>query len=232
MKGRDLVDRLPAKQRRWVSPVLFGLHHHVEFAIRNHARGRLLDVGCGAMPFREVASSYVSCYDGLDIEDRTGDLSFVGDAQDMSGIAPASYETVLFSEVIEHLPEPTKALNEIERVLTQRGVLILTAPHLSRLHEIPNDYSRWTSWGLVHLLQSTGFEVISVRPTGNIWTFLFHQIAMGWLGSVGRFPRLFAMTWWVPAAFLVFPARALDLIPFMGRFPVGHVVVGRKRSID
>ena len=212
-----------------MSPVLFGLHRHVESAIRSHARGRLLDVGCGAMPFRSVVDPYVSTYDGLDVVDRTGDLSFIGDAQDMSAIAQDSYDAVLISEVLEHLPEPSKALEEIRRVLRDHGVVILTAPHLSRLHEIPFDYTRWTSWGLEHLLQSNGFEVISVRSTGNIWSFLFHQIAMGWFESVGRFPRLFALTWWVPAALIVLPARALDRLPLMDRFPVGHVAIGRKR---
>src|SRR5674476_1266665 len=40
----------------------------------------------------------------------------------------ASFDAILCSEVLEHVPEPTHALDEFTRLLKPGGVLILTAP--------------------------------------------------------------------------------------------------------
>lgn len=110
--------------------------------------------------------------------------------------APASFDVVLFCEVIEHLQsDPVKVLREIKRVLKPRGHLILTTPNVSRLENVArmlagaNIYDPYSGYGpygrhnreynrheLTRLLQYCGFEVeifFSADVHDNITADLF-----------------------------------------------------------
>ena len=67
-----------------------------------------------------------------------------------------SFETVFSSQVLEHVPEPWRMVEDMARVLKPGGHLILTAPHIWGLHEVPHDYFRFTSYGLQHLARRAG----------------------------------------------------------------------------
>ena len=49
----------------------------------------------------------------------------------------ASFDAILCSEVLEHIPEPTHALDEFMRLLRPGGTLILSAPFASLVHFAP-----------------------------------------------------------------------------------------------
>jgi hypothetical protein len=59
--------------------------------------------------------------------------------------------------------------------------VILSAPHFSALHEIPNDYWRFTRFGLEHLLRAAGFDIVSVEAAGGLLAFLGHLCSIGWM---------------------------------------------------
>ena len=71
-------------------------------------------------------------------------VQIIGDAQAL-GIADASFEMVLCTEVLEHLPEPQRAIDEMFRVLVPGGQLLLTTRFLFPIHDAPHDYFRFTS---------------------------------------------------------------------------------------
>ena len=72
---------------------------------------------------------------------------------------------MLFSEVVEHVPDAPKALAEIARVLRPGGALLITWPFVYMMHEVPNDYARYTEFGMARLLASNGlkFEALARR---------------------------------------------------------------------
>jgi hypothetical protein len=47
------------------------------------------------------------------------------------------------------------------------GRLYLVAPQSWRLHQAPQDFLRFTRYGLDHLLEAAGFAVTEVRPLGG-----------------------------------------------------------------
>jgi SAM-dependent methyltransferase len=125
-------------------------------------RGQTLDVGCGEKPFAAFASRAVTSWVGFDVpESASADVH--GYAEGLP-FPDASFETVLCTEVLEHVEKPQQVLHEIARVLRSGGHLILTTPFYWPLHEEPYDFFRYTTHGLRHLLEDVGLEVVELRP--------------------------------------------------------------------
>ena len=143
-RTRINADLKTAKARSCFSPVLLGLYQSIKPAIERYAGGKLLDIGCGDMPYHDLIVKKTAQYDTLDVKARIEGVKYIGSVDKMDMIAAKSYDTVVCFEVLEHVPNPFQALEEIRRILKIGGILILTVPHLSRLHEIPNDYYRYT----------------------------------------------------------------------------------------
>jgi SAM-dependent methyltransferase len=105
------------------------------------AHGRLLDVGCGNMPYRHVFLPHVLEYVGIEYSrtfERTdaSNRSYVPDLYDDGVRLPfddASFNSILNVDVLEHTPEPARLVKEMGRVLKDGGTLILTAPFSFRL---------------------------------------------------------------------------------------------------
>ena len=64
------------------------------------------------------------------------------------------FNAVLCVSVLEHLEEPRRAVQEMRRVLTVRGKIIVSVPFLFPIHNSPNDYWRFTNHGLRNLFSS------------------------------------------------------------------------------
>lgn len=198
---------------------------------KTYLQGRLLDVGCGDMPFRDDLIGQLSAYDGLDFFPRSAAVRYTADAQDMHMIADASYDSVLCLEVLEHVPDPFKAMAEIGRVLTPGGTLVLSVPHLSRLHDLPHDFYRYTRHGVEQLLKAGGLEPIEWRVRGGLLSFIGHQLSTIVLGLVWGVPVVRDLVWHLNRFLIVYPAPWLDArLDRQGLFALGYTVAARKRS--
>jgi len=145
---------------------------HIEFLKRAAAElgagATVLDVGSGEAPYRELFAS--QNYLTLDWA-QTGyepavPVDFVAPA-DAIPLAAASLDGMLCTQVLEHLPEPKQVLDEFARVLKPNGTLWLTVPLTWYMHEIPNDFYRYTPWGLRYVLERSGFVDVEVRPMND-----------------------------------------------------------------
>ncbi len=120
-------------------------------------RGRLLDVGCGSMPYKRLFSSATS-YTGMEIEgsSKRVDVYYGGAGFPFED---ASFDSVVATQVLEHSFSPELFVGECARVLKDGGVLLLTVPFIWGEHEIPYDFGRYSSFGLKALLERNGFEI-------------------------------------------------------------------------
>lgn len=137
--------------------------------IRDHARGRVLDIGC-ADRWIEVHLPEGCDYVGLDYLGTGGLLygarpDIFADASRLP-LADASIDTVLLLEVLEHLRYPAQALAEITRVLRPGGRLLLTVPFLYPVHDAPHDYQRYTCHGLLREMKTAG--LVADEPAVNL----------------------------------------------------------------
>jgi SAM-dependent methyltransferase len=200
-----------------------------EALIAAHARGRVLDVGCGHMPFRESVLRHADSYEGLDIEPRVEGVTYISDAVAMTGVPRAAFDTVLCLEVLEHVPDPRGVLDSIAQVLRPGGVLILTAPHLSRLHEEPHDYYRYTGYGLRALSAAVGLEVVAISQHAGVLSFLSHQLSTVVVGLTWGLPGVRQLAYVLNRLLIVRPSLWLDRVLGLGRFfPLGYSLVARK----
>jgi SAM-dependent methyltransferase len=86
-----------------------------------------------------------------------------------------SFDIVILNEVLEHLKNPTKTLNEVKRILKNRGTLVITTPNcgflVRNLH--PTHISEMTYKDLEKLIRPLGFEVINHEVRGfGLYDFL------------------------------------------------------------
>ena len=148
---------------------------------------KILDVGCGSMPYRKLFNSY-SVYHGLEFAKESSDLKTKATHFYDGTFFPykdETYNVVLCSQVLEHSFSPKILLTEIFRVLEVKGTLCLTIPFLWPEHEQPYDSQRFTSFGLINILKGVGFNVVSVKKTNPGLTALI-QLTIEWLESLGR----------------------------------------------
>jgi SAM-dependent methyltransferase len=142
--------------------------------------GSLLDVGCGAQVYRGLLPRQVT-YRGIDTSDakaRFGysmpDTHYFGG--DDWGVEEHTFDTVLCTEVLEHIPDPAAFLARAGRCLRPGGRLVLTVPFAARWHFIPYDYWRFTPSGLRQLLTDAGFGEVRVQARGNPLTVACYKV--------------------------------------------------------
>lgn len=147
---------------------------------------RMLDVGCGSMPYRHLIAtqSSVTEYVGLDIytaRDYAGrrQPDCLWDGVTMP-FGENDFDSAMATEVLEHCPEPDRTLREINRVLKPNGLFFFTVPFLWNLHEVPNDEFRYTPFALRRLLSSAGFHEIQIQATGG-WHASMAQMLGLWV---------------------------------------------------
>lgn len=147
-------------------------------------KGRLLDAGCGKMPYREyiLKKGAVREYIGLDIEtaliyDENIKPDYTWDGKVMP-FEDDSFDSCIAIEVLEHCPEPEVFLKEVNRVLKPGGIFFFTVPFLWNLHEVPHDEYRYTPFALERHLKSSGFKEIEIKAAGGWHAALAQMLGM------------------------------------------------------
>jgi SAM-dependent methyltransferase len=150
---------------------------------------RILDAGAGERQFRHFCShlNYVS-QDFARYEPSTSQGGLhpeSWDPQDLDIISDivsipepdASFEAILCTEVLEHLPYPHRAIDEFARLLTSGGFLILTAPFCSLTHFAPYHFcTGFNRFFYERVLDEAGFDVIELTSNGNYFEYLAQEV--------------------------------------------------------
>ncbi len=124
----------------------------------------VLDAGAGHGPYRSHFAS--ARYEAADFE-RVPGKTYAGNHYicDLAAIPVEAdrYDLVLLSQVLEHLPEPSRVLAELHRVLKPGGRIWASTPLFYEEHDTPYDFFRYTQFGLRHLFEQAGFRELQIE---------------------------------------------------------------------
>ena len=133
--------------------------------------GRLIDIGCGTKPYKELLSNLVQEHIGLDREDPFNPNAVVdifGTAYEIP-VEDESFDCSISTGALEHLEEPETALRECHRILKDGGVAIYSVPFIWQVHAAPWDYYRFSKHGLKYLFEKCGFEILELKALSGFW---------------------------------------------------------------
>ena len=155
------------------------------------ASGRMLDIGCGLKPYKPVFASFVTHHIGCDVPSTIHgrqEIDVCGSAM-MLPFADNSFQFVLCTEVLEHVPDPLKVYHEISRVLKPGGHAIVTTPFMYRIHEAPFDFFRYTPFSHRQMASLSRLQVMQIRSRGGYFSLLVDYLLKGLnmgCGAVGQ----------------------------------------------
>lgn len=187
---------------------------------------KLLDAGAGEQRYKQYCQhlQYVSQdfaqYDGQGDKVALQTGSWNKEPYDLVSditaipVKNSSFDVVLCTEVLEHIPYPDQALREFARVLKPGGKLILTAPFASLTHFAPYFYySGFSKYFYSKILPEAGFALQTITPVGNYFDYLEQELKRipTILATYGKLKR------WTLRNLLVRLATGLFLL-FLGLF--------------
>jgi SAM-dependent methyltransferase len=141
----------------------------IQQAVATYASGKVLDIGCGNKPYRDMFQGRSDSYTGCDIvQSSANEVDVICPCTDIP-LEDNSMDTVFSTQVMEHVAEHGKMLSEAFRILKPGGHIILTAPMYWEHHEEPYDFFRFTRYGMQHLFTTAGFEIVEIKANGGKW---------------------------------------------------------------
>jgi SAM-dependent methyltransferase len=171
---------------------------------------KLLDAGCGSQQYRcycnhldyksqdfaQYSVDLVTSFtDGKGKDSYTyGEIDYIGNIWDIP-VEENLFDTVLCTEVFEHILYPNETVREFSRILKINGKLILTAPSNCLRHFDPYFfYTGFSDNYFRQILSKNGFRIDLIEPVGDYYSWLAVELA--------RTMKLHGVIW----AFLIFPA--------------------------
>jgi SAM-dependent methyltransferase len=147
--------------------------------LKEHSEGVFLDLGCGTVPlyaaYRDLVEETI-CIDWENSPHENMHLDYAADLNNGIPLADEAVNTILLSDVFEHINDPERLMSEISRVLKIDGKLILGSPFLYWLHEEPYDFHRYTRHQYKYLCEKNNLEIVQMEETGGPLAVIFDII--------------------------------------------------------
>jgi Methylase involved in ubiquinone/menaquinone biosynthesis len=201
--------------------------------LKLHARGLLLDLGCGKVPLYETYKPYITdcvCVDWANTLHKNDHLDLEADLTIALPLGNGEFDTILLSDVLEHIPEPECFCREMARVLAPGGKLIMNVPFYYWLHEQPYDFYRYTEFALRRFMERCGMAVLQLQAIGGVPEILADLFAKNIRRIPGIGPAAAALSQSVTEA-ITHTSIGHKISAATGRrFPLGYFMVAVKPS--
>lgn len=232
--------------RFYVSPY-FVIKHYLLRDIKSvlgkyEFKGSLLDVGSGEKPYKSLFEN-ITKYSGIDFRDFSINKDFKGERPDyffepdyLDSLSlpfeSESFDNAVAFQVIEHHRNPKKLVSELSRVVKPNGYILVTAPFLAGIHEEPNDYQRYTRYGLIELFKTIDCDILEIREQGSLFStismLLNEYISSFAAGS--RFRYFLSCIIYPPLLVFQYLSVLLDKVFKSRRISMNYLVLVRKNG--
>ncbi|MGO9119726.1 MAG: methyltransferase domain-containing protein [Desulfomonilaceae bacterium] len=151
----------------------------------------ILDFGGGSGLYRDVVASPEDRYVALEVDYHSYFVQknlhrhqyIIGDGtRDI--FREGSFSIIILFDVMEHLSDPFGAVRNCAKWLKPGGLLLVAVPQYWHLHGWPNDYFRYTIYGLEEIARRAGLAIVDSWPMGGacvlIWTAIEINFSLFW----------------------------------------------------
>jgi len=180
-------------QRQQFNPGFLGIFMNPHYLMRRaiykvmreqvpNLNGKILDIGCGVKPYQQLFVN-TSSYTGMEFdsneqrEKSQAEIFYDGKKFPFKN---KTFDSIIFTEVLEHIFNPDEFLSEVNRVLKTNGTILLSTPFIWYEHSHPYDYGRYSSFGLKHILEKHGFEITVQQKLVSDISVIF-QLVTGYI---------------------------------------------------
>lgn len=145
-------------------------------------KGKVVDVGSGRGKYKDLITKYCSSFTAVD--NMSSDFQFgqgssspdvISDVASMP-FQDGNFDTVICTEVLEHVEDPFKLMKEISRILKPGGYAIFSSAWAAPYHKEPKDYWRFSLDGYEVLCRNSGLEIKEVHKQGGFFSLLLYFI--------------------------------------------------------
>lgn len=167
---------------------------YIQKLIQTYAQGHLLDLGCGKVPLYIIYKDLVdqiTCVDWSQTLHGAQHVDIVADLSKKLPLETETYDTILSTNVLEHLPEPELAFQEMARILKKGGMLIIHVPFFYWIHEAPHDFYRYTQFAIERYAKLNQLEIVESICAGGAFACMSDI-----LGKTLNYTRFFK--WLIP----------------------------------
>jgi ubiquinone/menaquinone biosynthesis C-methylase UbiE len=218
----------------------------VESKVKNLKKDSIiLDVGAGSAPYRKYFDHCIyktqdfHQLDNSQLRGKSGyhKIDYVSDITNIP-IENNTIDFILCTEVLEHVPDPISALKEMTRVLKNHGIILITAPLGSGLHQEPfHFYGGFTKYWYEKYLNLNSFEIIEISPNKGFYSHFSQELIRLFkrFSPIKSFVNLFFFPIWlffIPLV-IIFPIVSyfLDNYDNKDDFTIGYHVLAKKINL-
>lgn len=196
------------------------LFAHCDYKTQDFAQFEGVPAGATAQEWEYTTLDYVSDITAIPVED-------------------ASFDAILCTEVLEHVPEPIAAIQEMGRILKPGGRLFLSAPLGSGIHQLPyHFYGGYTPYFYQTMLPRFQLVIDEIKPNGGFFSHFQQEAARAARliiekYQLGRFSPLRILLTLLFLRFIPVIFYHLDQNYLVEEFTVGFLVTAHKsKSIE
>lgn len=136
--------------------------------------GKVLDIGSGRQLIKKAIENKGCQYTSLDhplIYSRQRSDVKPDIFADICSIPlpKESVDSVLLFMVLEHIPNPLKGLEEIQRITKKGGLIYISTVENYPAHDLPDDYFRYRIPGIISLCKTANLKIKKSYSWGNSW---------------------------------------------------------------
>jgi ubiquinone/menaquinone biosynthesis C-methylase UbiE len=200
-------------------------------------KGNVLDVGCGQSPYKFLLNAADTKYFGVDIVDAE---KFDYDNSDITPFdgenipfEDGKFDGLICTEVLEHVQNYQKLIDEMHRVMKKGGTGIVTIPWSARYHYIPYDFFRYTPSSLKTMFSK--FSEAKIKNRGTDIANIANKVIVLWFRNLipSQIWKWIFVPVWValcPILITVVLLAHLSLILNFGsdEDPLGYTIIVKK----
>ncbi len=123
----------------------------------------IINIGAGG-EIRKILKKHNVNFIEIDIDPKRNP-DIVASVEDLSMVGDESVDIYFLMEVLEHVENPFKAIEEIRRTLKKGGLVIASTPFVFPIHDEPYDFYRYTKYGIQKLFKD--FELIVLKERNS-----------------------------------------------------------------